>query len=98
VTTPFDDESRPLSVLRIYLRRRTIKAGPGFWRRPFGVSTARHLAEQALRAGAVHETITLGHMGFVRGARRVWVDVSDVPRGTLPIDGVGAYVSGAGPT
>jgi PII-like signaling protein len=74
----------PLSVLRIYLRRRGSQPGRGFWGRLFGRSLSYDLAERALKAGVTYATVTLGHAGFVPGAKRLVADISDVPPTTLP--------------
>jgi PII-like signaling protein len=72
-----------LSALRIYLRHRSTP-GVGLLGRLFGTSLSNELAARALRAGAAFATVTLGHAGFVRGARRVVSDVSDNPPTMLP--------------
>ncbi len=78
------DSTPSLSVLRIYLRRRSSKPGRGFWGRLFGRSLSYDLAERALKAGVTYATVTLGHAGFVPGAKRIVADVSEVPPTTLP--------------
>lgn len=78
------DSNPPLGVLRIYLRRHGAEPGRGFWRRLFGRSLCYDLAERALKAGVTYATVTLGHAGFVAGAKRVVADVSEVPPTTLP--------------
>lgn len=78
------DSKSSLSVLRIYLRRRSSKPGRGFWGRLFGRSLSYDIAERALKAGVTYATVTLGHAGFVPGAKRIVADISDVPPATLP--------------
>ena len=78
------DSNPSLSVLRIYLRRRGSKPGRGFWGRLLGRSLSYDLAERALKAGVTYATVTLGHAGFVPGAKRIVADVSEVPPTTLP--------------
>ena len=78
------DSTPSLSVLRIYLRRRSSKPGRGFWGRLFGRSLSYDLAERALKAGVTYATVTLGHAGFVPGAKRIVADISEVPPTTLP--------------
>ena len=75
---------KPLSVLRIYLPRRSGKRGPGIWGWLFTRSLSYDLAERALKAGVLYATVTLGHAGFVRGAKRIVADVSDAAPATLP--------------
>lgn len=84
MTKQSTDPSPSLSVLRIYLRRRRTKPGRGFWGRLFGRSLSYDLAERALKAGVTYATVTLGHAGFVPGAKRVVADISEVPPTTLP--------------
>jgi PII-like signaling protein len=83
VTKP-DDIDLPLSILRIYLRRRRSMPGRGFWGRLFGRTLSYDLAERALEAGVTYATVTLGHAGFVPGARRIVVDAAEAPPATLP--------------
>lgn len=78
------DRTPPLSVLRIYLRRRSSKPGRGFWGRLFGRSLSYDLAERALKSGVTYATVTLGHAGFVPGAKRIVADISEIPPTTLP--------------
>ncbi len=82
--TPNSDSTSPLSVLRAYLSRRSSKPGPGFWGRLFERSLSYDLAERALKAGVTYDTVTLGHAGFVPGAKRIVAAVSEVPPTTLP--------------
>ena len=81
VTTSNRDQA--LSVLRVYLRRRTTPA-PGLLGRLFGRSLSEDLTERALRAGVAYATVSMGHMGFLPGARRIVADISDVPPKMLP--------------
>ena len=78
------ESNKSLSVLRIYLRRRGSKPGRGFWGRLFGRSLSYDLAERALKAGVTYATVTLGHAGFVPGAKRIVADISEIPPTTLP--------------
>ncbi|WP_437645381.1 hypothetical protein [Sorangium sp. So ce362] len=78
------DSTQPLSVLRIYLRRRSSAPGRGFWGRRFERSLSCDLAERAIKAGVTCATVTLGHSGFVPGATRIVADVSEIPPTTLP--------------
>lgn len=76
--------AKPLSILRIYLRRQAVHASGGFWGRLFGRPFAHDLAERALKGGVTYATVTLGHVGFVSGAKRLVGGVSEVQPGTLP--------------
>jgi PII-like signaling protein len=81
--TPNTERVQALSVLRIYLRRRSTPA-PGLLGRFFGGSLSNELATRALRAGVTYATVTLGHAGFVHGAKRVAADITDIPPTMLP--------------
>lgn len=73
-----------LSVLRIYLRRRsTIKVlgVRGWFKRK---SLSMYLVEQALRVGILYASVTLGHVGYVHGARYVAEHGPDSPLVMLP--------------
>lgn len=75
-----DSDSTPLpSVLRIYLRRRGTRPRRGHGWRLCGRSRSYDLAERALAAGVTYATVTLGHAGFVPGARRLVAEVSEIP-------------------
>jgi PII-like signaling protein len=80
---PNSARDQALSLLRIYLRRRST-SGAGLLGRLFGRSLSNELATRALRAGVAYATVTLGHAGFVRSAGRVVADVSDIPPTMLP--------------
>lgn len=79
-----DTTAKRLCIARIYLRKRSEKRTPGIRGWLFPRSTARYLAEQALKLGATYATVTLGHLGFVQGARRVEQDTAEIPPDTLP--------------
>lgn len=76
-------EGRSLSIVRIYLRRRSRKTG-GALARLFAPSLARHLVEQALVSGVLYATATLGEFGFVQKAKRVAYPSVEVAVETLP--------------
>ncbi|MFT3837889.1 MAG: DUF190 domain-containing protein [Myxococcaceae bacterium] len=50
----------------------------------FGTSLSLHLVQRALEGGIQYATLTLGHAGFVPGAKQVAVDMPDLPSTTLP--------------
>lgn len=83
-------ESRPtadgerLRIARIYFRHRTETRRPGLIGWLFPTSTPRVLAERALEAGALHASLTLGYLGFVKGARRVAQEQADTSSAALP--------------
>lgn len=82
--THYADRELPLSVLRIYLRRRNSKQGHGFWARLFGRYLSYDLVERALKAGVTYATVTVGHAGFLPGAKYMVADISDVRPMMLP--------------
>lgn len=73
-----------LSVLRIYLRRRSTVKQPGLrgWFKRKSIS--RHLVEQALKIGITYASVTMGHLGFVHGSTHVAEDGPDAPAQLLP--------------
>lgn len=73
-----------LSVLRIYLRRRSMIKVPGVrgWFKRKSLST--HLVEQALKVGILYASVTLGHVGYVHGAKYVAETGPEAPLGLLP--------------
>lgn len=76
--------AEPLSVLRIYLRRRSMIKQPGvrgWFKRK---SLSMYLVEEALKVGIVYATVTMGHVGFVHGAKHVAESGPDSPTGLLP--------------
>jgi PII-like signaling protein len=75
-----------MCALRIYLRRGDNAIGEkSFWRRLFKRPLHAYLLQQALRAGVTHAALSLGHMGFTKGAPSVSADVSDVPTSSMPV-------------
>ncbi len=73
-----------MCALRVYLRRGD-GAPPRSWlQRIFRPSLATHLLQAALRAGVTHASLSLGNMGFARGAKFVSSDVSELPVDALP--------------
>lgn len=73
-----------LSVLRIYLRRRSMIKPPGVrgWFKRKSISM--YLVEEALKVGILYASVTMGHVGFVHGARYVADSGPDAPAGLLP--------------
>lgn len=74
-----------MCALRIYLRRGDSAKEKGFWRRLVRRPLADHLLQLALNAGVTHASVSLGHMGFARGARAVSKDIAEIPHTTLPV-------------
>lgn len=73
-----------MCALRVYLRRGDSAPRRGLLHRLFRPSLATHLLQAALRAGVTHASLSLGNMGFARGARFVASDVSEIPMDSLP--------------
>jgi PII-like signaling protein len=74
-----------MCALRVYLRRGDNSKEKGFWRRLMRRPLADQLLQLALSAGVTHASVSLGHMGFARGARGVSIDISEIPPTTLPV-------------
>ncbi len=73
-----------MCALRIYLRRGDGAPPRGWLQRLFRPSLATHLLQAALRAGVTHASLSLGNMGFARGAKFVASDVNELPVDALP--------------
>ena len=73
-----------LSVFRIYLRRRSIikQSGVRGWFKRRAISM--DLVEEALKVGILYASVTMGHVGFVHGAKHVAETGPDAPMGLLP--------------
>ena len=74
-----------MCALRIYLRRGDNAAPANFWQRMFRRPLATHILQQSLRAGITHASLSLGTMGFARGAKAVADDLQELPLSTLPV-------------
>jgi hypothetical protein len=73
-----------LSVMRIYLRRRTMTSGRG-WKSWFKRRSISHeLAQQALKTGVTYASVSLGHLGFLPGGKHLVAYDSDPPPTMLP--------------
>jgi PII-like signaling protein len=73
-----------MCALRVYLRRGDSAPPRGLLHRFFRPSLATHLLQAALRAGVTHASLSLGDMGFARGAKLVASDVNEIPMDSLP--------------
>lgn len=74
-----------MCALRVYLRRGDHAPATGFLRRLFRRPLTTHLLQAALRAGVTHASLSLGSMGFARGAKVVAADVTEVPVDAMPV-------------
>jgi PII-like signaling protein len=74
-----------LCALRIYLRRGDNAPSTSFWRRMFRRPASTHILQQALKAGVTHASMSVGSMGFAKGAKAVSSDITEIPIDTLPV-------------
>ncbi len=74
-----------MCALRVYLRRGDGAPGGGLLRRLFRRPLATHLLQASLQAGIPHASLSLGQMGFARGAHHLSSDVSELPIDSLPV-------------
>jgi PII-like signaling protein len=74
-----------MCALRIYLRRGDNAVEKGFWRRLFQRPLSTHLLQTALKAGVTHAALSMGQMGFAKGATQIAADLGDLPVSTLPV-------------
>jgi hypothetical protein len=73
-----------MCALRVYLRRGDEAPPRRLLHRFFRPSLSTHLLQAALRAGVTHASLSVGNMGFARGARAVASDVNEIPIDSLP--------------
>ncbi len=74
-----------MCALRVYLRRGDNAPQTTFLRRLFRRPLATHLLQAALKAGVTHASLSIGTMGFSRGAKVVAMDVTELPLASLPV-------------
>ena len=75
-----------MCALRIYLRRGDNALGEkSFWRRLFKRPLHAYLLEQSLKAGVTHAALSLGHMGFAKGAAGISAETTDIPVSSMPV-------------
>jgi PII-like signaling protein len=74
-----------MCALRVYLRRGDHAPASGFLRRLFRRPLTAHLLQAALRAGVTHASLSLGNMGFAKGATFVSADITDIPIESMPV-------------
>jgi|RifCSP16_2_1023846.scaffolds.fasta_scaffold234894_1 PII-like signaling protein len=73
-----------MCALRVYLRQGDSAPPRSILNRLFRRPLATHLLQAALKAGVTHASLSLGHMGFARGAKVVSMDISDIPVDSMP--------------
>jgi PII-like signaling protein len=74
-----------MCALRVYLRRGESAPPRGLLSRLFRRPLTTHLLHGALRAGVTHASLSLGSMGFAKGAAAVVQDLSDIPVDAMPV-------------
>ncbi len=74
-----------MCALRVYLRRGDHAPASSFFRRLFRRPLTTHLLQAALKAGVTHASLSLGHMGFAKGAKVVSADITDIPIDSMPV-------------
>jgi PII-like signaling protein len=74
-----------MCALRVYLRRGESAPPAGLLARLFRRPLSTHLLQVALEAGVTHASLSLGSMGFARGAKVLSADLGDIPLDALPV-------------
>lgn len=74
-----------MCALRIYLKRGDNAPTRGLLDRLFKRPLSTQLLQLALKAGVTHASLSLGSMGFAKGAKVVAMDVSDIPFSSMPV-------------
>ena len=74
-----------MCALRIYMKRGDNAPQPSVWKRLFRRPLATHVLQAALKAGVTHASLSLGNMGFAKGAKVVAMDVTEIPLSALPL-------------
>ncbi len=74
-----------MCALRVYLKRGDNAPQTSLWKRLFRRPLATQLLQTALKAGVTHASLSLGSMGFARGANVVAMDVTEIPMSALPV-------------
>lgn len=74
-----------MCALRVYLKRGDNLPQTSVWKRLFRRPLSTHLLQAALKAGVTHASLSLGNMGFAKGAKSVAADLTEMPVSTLPV-------------
>lgn len=75
----------PMAALRVYLKQGDNRRGNTWWGRMFEKPLSTHLVYAALEAEITHAAVSLGRIGYSKGATGVSHDNSDMPMQTLPV-------------
>jgi PII-like signaling protein len=74
-----------MAALRVYLKQGDNRRATTWWGRMFEKPLSTHLVYAALQAEITHAAVSLGRIGYSKGAKNVSHDNSDMPMQTLPI-------------
>jgi PII-like signaling protein len=74
-----------MCALRVYLRRGDNAPPTSLLKRLFRRPLSTHLLQAALKAGVTHASLSLGNMGFAKGAKVLSADISDIPVDSMPV-------------
>lgn len=74
-----------MCALRVYLKRGDNVPQTNPLKRLFRRPLATHFLQAALKAGVTHASLSLGNMGFAKGAKVLSMDVTELPFSTLPV-------------
>ncbi len=74
-----------MASLHVYLKQGDNKRAAKWWGRMFEKPLSTHLVYAALEAKITHASVTMGRIGYTKGANAVSHDNSDMPIQTLPV-------------
>src|SRR6266545_2404447 len=74
-----------MCALRLYLRRGDHAPPTSLLKRLFRRPLSTHLLQAALKAGVTHASLSLGNMGFAKGAKVLASDIGDIPLDSMPV-------------
>jgi PII-like signaling protein len=74
-----------MCALRVYLRRGDHAPATSLLARLFRRPLSTHLLQAALKAGVTHASLSLGSMGFAKGAKALSSDLGDIPLDSMPV-------------
>lgn len=74
-----------ISALRIYMKRGDNRKAANWWGRVFEKPLSTYIVRSALKAGIVHASVSLGHMGFTANSKSIAHDHSEIPMTTMPV-------------
>jgi len=74
-----------MAALRVYMKQGDNRRATTWWGRMFEKPLSTHLVYAALEAEITHAAVSLGRIGYSKGAKSISHDNSDMPLQTLPI-------------